>query len=108
MSNAIIKIEGLDDYELDNAAIWKSFHGDPANTLPWLEKFNQDFFQMSGGDPICKFAQCLRSSVLCSEEFDLDASVTTGWGICGDEWDADYIYTLMRDGTVTVTQQLTN
>lgn len=83
--------------------LYKHWDGYPSGTLPWLEKFNKKFTQERGIDPNYKFAQLIRSSVRMAEEFNLDLSHHTGWGVmkinvrCGEE----YTYTLQDDGTVT-------
>lgn len=96
-TRAVIIVPGM------SVKLYKHWDGYPERTLPWLEKFNKEFTQARGVDPNYKFAQLIRSSVRMAEEFDLDISHHTGWGVmpinenCGEE----YIYTLQDDGTVT-------
>ena len=89
--------------DITYASLYKHWDGYPDGTLPWLEKFNTEFTQERGDDPEYKFAQLIRSSVLMSEEFGLDSSTTTGWGIIPREeaWGVQYEYTLHSDGRVT-------
>jgi len=101
-TSAIIKVEGLG---LGDIGVYKHWDGFPDATMPWLEAFNKKFTEMRGDDPQYKIAQLLRSSARDSEEFDLDASYSTGWGIVDtNQCAADYTYTLMRNGTVQVTE----
>lgn len=99
---ASIAVEGFNEVK-----VYKHWDGYPEATLPWLEKFNRDFAEKRGNDPSYKFAQLLRSSVRDAEEFKLDTSLHTGWGVvqrsadCGEE----YRYYLKTDGTVEVTSQ---
>jgi hypothetical protein len=97
-TSAVIKVEGV-----DFAEVYKHFDGYPEDTLPWLIKFNERFVEIRGVDSEYKFAQLLRSSVEMQEEFNLDASLDTGWGVskCGENY-TGYTYKLMNDGTVTV------
>lgn len=96
-TNAVIVVEGLD------VALYKHWDGDPDSTLPWLEKFNKEFTEKRGIDAEYKFAQLIRSSILMQEEFNLDPSTETGWGVFNnlDEIGYEYLYILMSDGTVT-------
>ena len=102
-TNAIIKIEGV-----EFAAIWKHWDGYPSSTLPWLRAFNEEFNGKRGfDDPEYKFAQLLRDSVFSGEKYKLDDSKATGWGVIPMplSWDADYVYTLHSDGTVSSTPE---
>ena len=98
-TRAIISIEGF-----TTARLYKHFDGAPAHTLPWLEAFNKDFTENRGDDPEYKFAQLLRSSIRDAEEFNLDKSKHTGWGVIPnsafDNCGAQYYYRLMNNGTV--------
>jgi hypothetical protein len=100
-TRATISVEGL---ELP-IQLYKHWDGSPQSTLPWLEKFNREFTQSRGEDPEYKFAQLIRSSVTMSEEFGLDTSTHTGWGVVskGESWGANFHYTLHIDGTVAYT-----
>ena len=97
-TNAVIRLEGYDFVEL-----YKHWDGYPEATLAWLENFNERFVANRGNDLPYKFAQLIRSSAFKAEEFDLDASSFTGWGV--DKKGShcyDYLYILKADGTVTV------
>jgi hypothetical protein len=98
-TRATIKIEGV-----DYAKVYKHWDGDPESTLPFLEKFNDDFAKNRGDDPEYKFAQLLRASVRLGKEFSLDDSPYTGWGVLPFDSDAGqaYEYTLLPDGKVKV------
>ena len=111
-TRALIHVQGLPE-----VAVYKHYDGYPEGTLPWLEKFNKDFAEKRGDDPNYKLAQLLRSSVRDAEEFGLDKSVHTGWGIVPnksvhtgwgivpttpDGFGEDYEYTLLIDGRVIV------
>lgn len=91
----------LDDKNYD-LALYKHFDGYPEATLAWLKKFNSEFTRQD--DSQYKFAQLVRSSAFLAEEFYLDVSDQTGWGIVDKKIDrfGDYLYTLNVDGTVTV------
>ena len=96
-TNAVIRVDGL------KVEIYKHWDGFPENTLPWLEKFNKEFASQRGDDPNYKFAQLLRSSARDGEQFGLDASPFTGWGVFPVETTHyDYLYILKADGTVKV------
>ena len=99
-TRASIAVEGFKEVK-----VYKHWDGYPEATLPWLEKFNKDFAEKRGNDPTYKFAQLLRSSVRDAEEFDLDPSVHTGWGVVprGDDYGEEFRYFLKADGTVEVT-----
>lgn len=102
-TRAVIKVEGL-----RGVGVYKHWDGMPESTKPWLKKFNENFVKERGDDPQYKFAQLLRSSAFDCEEFELDPSKVTGWGVIlinGDNkipWDVEYVYTLKKDGKVTV------
>jgi hypothetical protein len=93
-----IKIEGI-----KYAKVYKHHDGYPSGTLKWLEDFNKDFSLNRGFDPEYKFAQLLRSSKKNAEEYGLDDSEYTGWGVIEYNVDSgsEYEYTLHNDGTVT-------
>lgn len=97
-TRSVIKVEGF-----TTAQLYKHWDGYTEATLPWLEKFNQQFTEKRGDDPSYKFAQLIRSSVLMAEEFGLDESTETGWGVFeyNDDMGQEYEYTLHTDGTVT-------
>jgi hypothetical protein len=85
-----------------NIYIYKHWDGYPEHMMPWLEKFHSEFMAKRGWDPEYMLAQLLRSSVTMAEEFDLDPSTSTGWGITTtNDWGQDYVYTLTKTG-VTV------
>jgi hypothetical protein len=71
-TRAVIEIDGMD------VCLYKHWDGYPSATLPWLlnfvEKFDRD-------DKEYMFAQLIRSSAFDAEEFNLDKSRTTGWGV---------------------------
>ncbi len=96
-TNAIINVEGF-----HVCTLYKHYDGDTMSTLPWLEKFNQEFTEKRGHDPEYKMAQLIRSSALMAEEFSLDKSTETGWGMLSFTTEAEFVYTLMKDGTVKV------
>ena len=96
-TRAQIKIEGITFVK-----VYKHWDGYPSGMLPWLEKFNQDFVENRGDDPEYKFAQLLRNSVRVEDEFGLDKSEHTGWGVIPYNSSPEaYTYTLHRDGKVT-------
>jgi hypothetical protein len=100
-TRSIIKFEGT------KVVVYKHWDGSPASTLPWLEKFNSDFAKFRGDDPEYKVAQLLRDSVRSGDEFHLDSSPFTGWGVYMDtdgniDMDQDYTYILKTDGKVLV------
>jgi hypothetical protein len=102
-TSAIIKIEGL-----NFAQVYKHYDGFPENILPWLEEFNTEFQRNRGSDPEYKLAQLLRSSKRLEDKFDLDPNNFTGWGIVSskEEWGAQFIYTLHKDGSVSYRQSV--
>jgi hypothetical protein len=94
---AKINVEGI-----ESVSVYKHWSGYPEATLPWLEKFNREFTEERGDDPSYKFAQLLRSSVLMADEFGLDPSTYTGWGVIPrDEVWGVYSYILHIDGSVS-------
>jgi hypothetical protein len=97
-TRSVIKVEGF-----TTAQLYKHWDGYPDSTLPWLEKFNREFTEKRGDDKSYKFAQLIRSSVFMQEEFGLDSSTETGWGVVGYDADCgeEFVYTLHNDGTVT-------
>lgn len=96
-TSAIIIVEGHDACKL-----YKHFDGNPDSTLPWLERFNKDFTDNRGDDPNYKMAQLLRSSARDCDDFGLDDSLYTGWGLVGrhDNYNSNFTYWLNADGTV--------
>ncbi|MBN2661930.1 MAG: hypothetical protein JXR54_11735 [Tannerellaceae bacterium] len=97
---AIIKLEGC-----TIAKIYKHWDGDKEYTLPWLQEFNKSFIAERGADDDdYKLASLLRSSGFDASAYGLDASRHTGWGVLpyNDEYNGEFEYTLMRDGTVNV------
>ena len=102
-TNAIIKVEGV-----QYAMVYKHWDGYPDATLPWLQDFNTRFFTKRGDDPEYKFAQLLRDSAMSAEQYDLDPSTETGWGVFSygePPVGAEYEYILKRDGSVVVVQK---
>jgi hypothetical protein len=97
-TSAIIKVEGINFVEL-----YKHWDGDPESTLPWLEDFNHRFVEQRDDDLVYKIAQILRDSIVNLENFNLDGSPTTGWGLVepGMTGGIEYTYTLHIDGSVT-------
>jgi hypothetical protein len=63
---------------------------------------NKDFAKYRSVDAAYKFAQLVRSSIRDAEEYGLDSSKHTGWGIVGynDNCGAEYEYTLLENGEV--------
>jgi hypothetical protein len=100
-TNAVIRLEGYDFIEL-----YKHWDGYPDATLAWLEDFNERFVANRGNDLPYKFAQLIRSSAFRAEQFDLDASSFTGWGVDKKGSNGyDYLYILKLDGTVSVSDR---
>jgi len=98
-TRCVIKVEGF-----DKAKVYKHWDGYPSATLPWLEEFNKDFEKHRSNDYSYKFAQLLRSSAFDADDFDLDDSRYTGWGVLGYHekcGDCEYVYLLRKDGSVT-------
>lgn len=98
-TRAVIRVEGI-----DFAQVYKHWDGYPSATLPWLKHFNQAFTKERGDDPHYKFAQLLRSSAFDGEQFELDKSRATGWGVMPygeDSWQ-EFIYVLLKGGAVAV------
>jgi hypothetical protein len=100
-TTATIQLEG---YKV--AKLYKHWDGNPKATLEWLEDFNKDFVEKRGYDPEYKFAQLIRSSAFDCEEYGLDSSRYTGWGVVkfNDGYASVYQYRLMKDGSVQVSQ----
>jgi hypothetical protein len=98
-TRATIKVEGF-----NLAKLYKHFDGYPEATLEWLKSFNEDFTKNRGVDATYKFAQLIRSSYKDADNFDLDKSSYTGWGVVGldEDMGAEFEYRLLNDGTVTV------
>jgi hypothetical protein len=97
-TSAVIRVENV-----EYAEVYKHWDGYPEGTLAWLEKFNKEFTENRGVDNPYKFAQLLRNSVVAQEEFNLDPSETTGWGVeAYGSVHGDFTYTLKEDGTVVV------
>ena len=98
-TRCVIRVEGI-----DFAQVYKHFDGYPEGTLPWLEKFNQEFFENRGADPEYKMAQLLRSSAwdYSTDEEGNRSELHTGWGVMpyGTECGQEYTYTLKKDGKV--------
>ena len=97
-TRSVIKVEGF-----NTAQLYKHWDGYPSATLPWLQKFNNQFTETRGEDPSYKFAQLIRSSVFMKDEFGLDDSTDSGWGLIGydDNCGQEYEYTLHTDGSVS-------
>lgn len=99
-TNAVIRV---DNSEV-GVELYKHYDGYPDATLPWLEKFASEFIRERGCDPTYMMAQLVRSSVSMADEFNLDNSTATGWGIgCTDSFGYDYLYLIdPMTGEVTV------
>ena len=97
-TRAIIKIQGI-----AFAQVYKHYDGYPEGTLQWLQEFNEDFVRGRGIDGAYKLAQLLRSSATMAEEYGLDKSKYTGWGVepLGTDCGQEYEYTLHKNGKVT-------
>lgn len=96
-TNALIQVQN------SNVILYKHFDGGPASTLPWLMKFHADFLEERGyADEVHETAQLVRSTVLMQEEFDLDPSTATGWGLYDGKLEGDETleYVLMSDGRI--------
>ena len=93
-----IKIQGI-----NYAKVYKHWDGYPDATLQWLQDFNAKFENDRGfSDPQYKFAQLLRSSAWDSEQYNLDPSKATGWGVVDFTdflWE-EYEYTLTPDSVI--------
>jgi hypothetical protein len=98
-TRSTITVEGI-----SYAKLYKHWDGYPSATLPWLEKFNAQFTDRRGDDPEYKFAQLIRSSVYMADEFGLDESTETGWGVVPIDHSESYNYVLHSDGSVTYTE----
>jgi len=99
-TRATVKVKGI-----KFAKLYKHWDGHPNHMLPWLKEFNKKFAENRGDDASYKFAQLLRSSVFMQDEFHLDKSDITGYGVVGyyDNCGEEYEYVLHADGTVTFT-----
>ena len=97
-TRAIIQVEGF-----TVCSLYKHYDGYPEATLAWLQAFNKKFAVEHGNDLPYKFAQLVRSSAFDCEEFNLDGSKITGWGIYPYYTYAgqDFEYLLKADGTVS-------
>ena len=95
-TRAIIKLPDL------NVVLYKHCDGHPESTAEWLMRFNRECTR----DHDCnyKFAQLVRSSAFDCEEFGLDSSRNSGWGIYkkGIDLGQEYEYTLHRRCKVSV------
>jgi len=102
-THAVIRVEG------SNVALFKHWDGYPENTLPWLKKFNKDsvkFFPAMYPDH--KVAELIRSTVTSAKKYTLSKS---GWAVLiappeqgFHEIDAEFIYELKTDGSVSFTR----
>jgi len=99
-TSAIIAVEGSD------ITLYKHFDGYKEGTLPWLQDFNEKFVANRGNDIPYKIAQLIRSSFADADEYDLDKSRFTGWGVHHRGTDpylyANFEYTLKKDGSVSI------
>ena len=97
-TRATILIEGV-----NFAKVYVHWDGYPSHQLPWLKAFNKEFTNQRGEDPEYKFAQLLRHTVKMADEYTLDDSEFTGWGVVGynDNCGAEYEYVLRARGRVT-------
>jgi hypothetical protein len=86
-----IKIEGI-----NFAKIYKHWDCNPGMMLDWLTDFNNSFNKNRGHDPEYKFAQLLRFSQREGDNYNLDMSETTGWGVVKyeDDLGEEFEYTL--------------
>jgi hypothetical protein len=100
-TRATIKIEGI-----DFAKVYKHWDGYPKGILAFLEKFNTEFTEARGDDPTYKFAQLLRATKRLEDEFNLDSSDVTGYGVIPFSAHASeqFEYTLNSDGSVSYIQ----
>jgi len=82
--------------------LYKSCDGNPEAVLPWLEKFNREFTDISGMGAGYKFAELVRSTVTMAEEFNLHNSSDKAWGVfvCELYMGQGYEYILMNDGMI--------
>jgi hypothetical protein len=102
-TRALITVKGTGIY------VYKHWDGYPEGMMPWLEKFHSEFMTERGWDQMYMLAQLLRSSVTMADEFSLDPSTSTGWGVttstdCGQ----DYTYTLSETGVSYSTKRMSN
>lgn len=105
-TNAYIQVEGSE------VAVYKHWDGGPKDTLPWLRTFHKRFLNSSNSsepDQSYETAQLIRSSIDLQNDFNLDGSRTTGWGVeyypnmdqeIGDK--ETFFYILYSDGSITV------
>ena len=91
--------------DVNYAKVYVHWDGYPSHMMPWLENFNKDFVDHRGFDPQYKFAQLLRSSVFNKDDYGLDPSKYTGWGVVpfNEDQGVSYEYTLHPNGLVTYT-----
>ena len=91
---------------VDFCKLYIHWDGDPSSKLPFLEKFNKEFTEKRGDDSSYKIAQLIRATALMQDEFNLDSSVTTGYGLvrANDDCGVDYEYVLNKDGTVSYSE----
>jgi hypothetical protein len=93
-----IEIEGI-----NFAKVYMHWDGYPEHMMPFLEKFNKEFTEKRGSDPEYKFAQFIRATERMKEEFELDSSTETGYGVIPfhSKVDVNYNYILHEDGSVS-------
>lgn len=88
------------------AVLYKHWDGYPEAVLPWLTAFIQrDEPRLD--NPSYALAQLLRSSVWYAEEFGLDDSHQTGWGLSRSHQqhsDTAFRYTITPDREIVVHQ----
>ena len=98
-TRATIEIQGI-----SFAKVYKHWDGYPASMTDWLKDFNKSFTEKRGIDPEYKFAQLLRFSAKHAEEYDLDNSEFTGWGVIpySNDVGEEYSYVLKEDGDIEV------
>jgi len=95
-TNALIKIEDC------NISLYKHWDGYPEATLGWLTDFHKDFLSRRGWDVDYEIAQLVRSSARDADTYSLDDSAYTGWALVTTDETTDYVYTLTKDGNVTI------
>ena len=98
-TRAVIEIDGMD------VCLYKHWDGYPSATLPWLLNFVDKFGR---DDKEYMFAQLIRSSAFDAEEFNLDKSRSTGWGVvhCNEDCWEEYRY-IIKDKKVSVIDVMT-
>lgn len=98
-TRSTIKIEGI-----EYAKVYKHWDGYPEHMLGWLNEFNDKFNKERKGDPEYKFAQLLRFSQRKGDEYNLDMSETTGWGVVpfDEDYFAEYEYILTDNKVKTI------